>query len=341
MLIGGLELRGNVINASGARGFDGKPYPFPHPGGLVDWTSSVLGLKTATWSSREGFMPLHGLTPKERVPRCIIVKPWGGHVLNCVGLSNPGVVALHEMGVVQALEEPFVYSFMAVGSTREERMGEWRSFLEFMVARLHEFRARFIIKVNIACPNVNHNVRHLVNEVREMLDTAHSFGFKVIICINLLVMPEEAVEISRHSACAAVLQANSVPWGAFPDRIPWKKIFGSDVSPLVARGFGPGGYSGPYEFPILVDWVKRARNLCQDCRWLIAGGGIQSVDDAEEVLRTGYPMLHGLSLGVVSIVRPWRVQPIIQFTNRFFGSHPPPKSSVSGSSTPQNGATGI
>jgi len=335
MRLGEIEFPGYVMNASGARGFFGEDYRLPHPSFLADWTGSIFVSKTTALHPRKGFMPMceDGITPRERFPCCIIVKPIGGHVLNCVSLSGPGAKGLIMSGEWQERTEPFVISFMATADTFEERIIEWFQFITLMGRVKGAFRAPFAIEINISCPNVGHDATKLVHEAKHMLDVGRPLGVPFIVNINLLVTPGEAVEISRHPACAAVSQSNSIPWGAFPERIPWKKIFGSDTSPLVKRGFGLGGYSGPYALPILLDWIHAVRCASSGNQWLIAGGGIQSVNDAEAVCRVGHPILKGIKLGVVCIVRPWRVQPIIRRVNRHFESLDRTKRAKQGSAT--------
>ena len=318
MLLGNVDFPGYVLNAAGARGFFPEGYWF-HRLTNPDWVGSIFVTKTTTARPQEGFMPMRkdGVTPKELFPRCIYVrKALGGHILNSVGLSGPGAEALVAEGSWQIWPHPFVISFMAVGDTHDKRMWECRMFAA-LIART-EFRSKFAIEINVSCPNVGLDHAELVGEVTEMLGIFAGLGVPLIVNVNLLFPVTAAAEISKHPACAAVSQSNSIPWGAFPEKIPWKKLFGSDVSPLERRGFKPGGYSGPYAFPIMVDWIRKAREARYDTRWLIVGGGIQSVEDAEYAVRFGDPIIMGIKLGIVGIVRPWRVQPIIRHVNSYF-----------------------
>jgi dihydroorotate dehydrogenase len=319
MRIGSVDFPSHVLNASGARGFFGEGYRLPHPGILADWSDSVFVSKTCTLEARAGNMPMlaDGVTPRERIPQSIIVEPVHGHVLNCVNLSNPGASVLLGARNWRGRRDPFVISFMAVGDSRADRLREWKSFLAQHDKATRLFLAQTICEVNISCPNTEHDPRELVGEVMTMLDIAKSFGVKVIVNINLLVTPHEAVEIKKHPYCAAVSQSNSIPWDHLPREFR-RETFGAEVSPLKARGFGSGGYSGPFAFGRLIEWILEARMLDQGSQWLIVGGGIQSVKDADQVCRVGFNMLLGIKLGVVCIVRPWRVQPIIRHVNAYF-----------------------
>jgi dihydroorotate dehydrogenase len=292
-------------------------------GDIFEGTTFVA--KTTTLSPRQGNMPRQndGIRPKEWFPRCIYltVRTWlMGVVLNAVGLSGPGVLALLKSYVWQRLTEPFIISFMAVGETLDDRLAEWRRFLNLMGAHQEEFKAPFAIEINVSCPNVQFHSEDLVREVHAMLDIADMLDVPFIVNINLLVSPQAAAEISQHRNCDALSQANAIPFGAFPDSIPWRKIFRSEVSPLVQRGFPPGGYSGPHALPILVKWIREAASAGIE-KPLIVGGGIQNLDDLELVLRSGVPFVRGVKFGILFLLRPWRARSMIHFANTWFARH--------------------
>lgn len=87
--------RGRVFCAPGARGFYGEGYPFHRTSRRfgMTWDRTGFAAKTTTVEKRAGNLPLKddGVTPRELIPRCIVVKWLSGHVLNAVGLSGPGV----------------------------------------------------------------------------------------------------------------------------------------------------------------------------------------------------------------------------------------------------------
>ena len=305
--IAGLRLKNPLIAASGTFGY-GVEYE-----GILDL--SVLGgivSKGLYLEARDGCA-----TPR------IVETPSG--LLNAIGLQGVGVRAFVRDVLPRLAPIDTAILVNVCGDTVEEYAEVTRI--------LDQAPGVAAVEINISCPNVGHDATKLVHEAKHMLDVGRPLGVPFIVNINLLVTPGEAVEISRHPACAAVSQSNSIPWGAFPERIPWKKIFGSDTSPLVKRGFGLGGYSGPYALPILLDWIHAVRCASSGNQWLIAGGGIQSVNDAEAVCRVGHPILKGIKLGVVCIVRPWRVQPIIRRVNRHFESLDRTKRAKQGSAT--------
>lgn len=101
-----MQLRGihfrPVCNAAGAQGFFGEGYPHHRWWKRLGLTFENCGFvaKTTTLLKRSGNMPLadDGITPREWKPKCIVVKPLAGVVLNSVGLSGPGAKALLDDG---------------------------------------------------------------------------------------------------------------------------------------------------------------------------------------------------------------------------------------------------
>ena len=135
-----------VLNSSGARGFFGAGRTsdeYQHHRlcervfGL-SYEHSTFVAKTTTTHPRIGNMPLDAnLCPKECLPRCIVVKPLKGAVLNAVGLSGPGILDLLNQGRWQTRSVPFIISFMATGGGGAERRGpDWKEVAaQHVVAR--------------------------------------------------------------------------------------------------------------------------------------------------------------------------------------------------------------
>lgn len=317
--IGNVDFPNHAFTSSGVRGIAGEGYPHHRvfPWTLADFTGANLVTKTVTLKARDGNLPLKpdGMTPKEIFPKCIIPYPKTGDVLNAVSLSNKGIAWY--LASMQRMTRPFVLSFMSTSATLELRLAEWREFLIVVQTQKPNFAAPFVIELNVSCPNTGHDTNDLAQEVEEFLSVS-KLQTPIIVNINLMVSPETAARISQHEKCSAISQSNSIPYGQFPDKIDWNARFKSAESPLVKRGFGPGGYSGPLALPILKDWLIAARYKIK--KPLIAGGGIQSVEDADQVMRLGYPSLMGVKIGVVAIVRPWRVPSIIRHVNAYYAN---------------------
>lgn len=307
---------GCVGNASGARGFFGEGYWFHRfwePFGL-DYRYATFTAKTATEMMRQGNMPLmreDGITPRELKPRCIVVKLRKGVVLNAVGLSNPGINALLAQNKWQKMCKPFFISFAAVGTTLYERLRE----VKMVVRELHraqpEFNVPFGVQMNISCPNTEAHHTATVEETKEMLSIFAKLGVPLVPKVNVLMPLDVVREMVSHEACDALCVTNTIPWGALPERIDWKGLFGSDISPLLE--YGGGGLSGKLLLPLLLEWLTKAWRVLPSSLPIMAGGGILSRDDVRAVVDKGAEYVE---LGSVSILRPWRVRSLIAEAER-------------------------
>ncbi len=316
----------NVLGASGAHGFFGRAYPYHRllrRMGLLDFTGSTFVAKTTTLHAKAGYMRLHGperdFEPIEWFPKCIVVKPIQGVALNAVGLAGPGGPTLFDTGKWQARTKPFFLSFMSVAETPAKRTEELASFLDFLRTELPRFKAPVGLQINYSCPNVGLHPEELVGEVTEGLHLAAALCIPLMPKFNVLLPVETAKRISEHPACDALCISNTVPYGALPNRINWRKLFGSDVSPLVERLKGPngepgppGGLSGKPLLPLLLHWLEDARNAGIK-KPINAGGGILCVEDAEAVFRRG---ASSIFLGSIAFLRPFNVRGIISSMNR-------------------------
>lgn len=318
---------GRVINASGARGFFGEGYPFHRyfrPFGL-DFEGSTFVAKTTTLNARLdpsqklGNMPLRpdGITPEEFKPACIKVRLWPGITLNAVGLSGPGADALLADGRWQLRRKPFFLSFMGMGD-KAQRLDELRGFVELLSELRRGFHASFGLKLNFSCPNVGLRPAELVEEIGEALEIAAPLGIPLVPKLNVTVPVEPIVEISRHKAFDALCISNTIPWGQLSESINWGRLWGTRrkvASPLLQHSplahLGGGGMSGPPLLSIVCRWIRRARAAGFE-KPIIGGGGIISRDGVDEMVEAG---ANAVSLGTVSIVRPWRVQRLIRYAN--------------------------
>ncbi len=315
MILKGIDL-GHVLSASGARGFSGEGYWFHEPWkpfGL-DYAGSTFVAKTTTRHPRPGNMPLDGRhRPRELFPRCIVVKPLAGVVLNAVGLSGPGAGRVIGSWVHEARPpDPFVASFMCVDPLPEAWPAEARSFFD-MLAAAEDRLPKMALELNLSCPNTGIDPSHLAEESDAILGAAMASGLRapVLVKLNALVAPIAAARIAAHAACAALVVSNTIPWGQLPDRIDWQRLFGSEVSPLAH--LGGGGLSGAPLLPIVRDWICSARRTAGVTKPIVGGGGVLSAKNADQLIDAGAA---AIELGSVSILRPWRVREIIRHVNQ-------------------------
>ena len=307
----GVEFQ-QVWGASGVQGFFGEGYRFHRflePFGL-NFRGMTFVAKTTTLEAREGNMPLRSdFTPQELFPKCVVVKPRQGIVLNSVGLSGPGAKALLEEGSWQMQIEPFFISFMSVAKEPSERHEELRKFIQLLGEYLPTFRTMVGLQLNYSCPNVGLHTEALLNEVSTGLKIAAGLGIPLVPKFNLLLPVRAALQIAEHPNCDGICISNTIPWGQLPDLIRWRELFGSDVSPLAH--IGGGGLSGKPLLYLLEDWLLRARGA-DFPKPINAGGGILSLKDAQRIKRAGAASIF---LGSIAILRPWRVANIITAMN--------------------------
>lgn len=323
-----MQLRGwtwpNVFNASGARGFHGEGYwwhEHMRPLGL-DYGGSCFVSKTATAKARKGNMPLNAFgAPRELIPSCIIVKPLKGVVLNAVGLTNPGVMeVLGDVNDLAKREPRVMVSFAALGMNEAQEREEML-LLAGSLGQLVAYRAAGSVglQLNISCPNmgVREEEHYAVRANRQLtfLQGLSRLGaVPILLKLNILTPTETALSLMSHPRCDGLVVSNSLPWGSYPQSINWKRLFGSDTSPLAH--LGGGGLSGRPLLPLVVQWLLdlRLKSVGRETglKPIIAGGGVLSPEDARELIYVGAA---AIELGSVSILRPWRVKKIIDYVN--------------------------
>ncbi len=323
MILRGIDF-GRVWGASGVKNFFGNGYWFHwflYLIGMWFWKVTFVA-KTTTLVDRAGNMPLKKdrVTPKEWFPKCVYVDFKKAIVLNAVGLSGPGLFFLLRTGKWQKRKKPFFISFMSVRETMADRIEDAALFAQQLASQRGKFKARFGIQVNLSCPNVGAKPRpadEFAKEAHAILDILYKHMPSVPLVVKLCITTEVSTArvIALHPACDAICVSNTVPWAMIPHRINWKELFGSDISPLIQRGFTqPGGLSGAPLLPLVEEWVREATRIGFP-KPINAGGGILRPKDAIRLLDAG---AQSVSLGSVAILRGWKVFWIILAVRRYF-----------------------
>jgi dihydroorotate dehydrogenase len=258
---------------------------------------------------------------RELFPKCVIVKPWKGVVLNSVGLAGPGAQALFEMGRWQKLGRPFFLSFMSVAPTQDHRYNEAAGFVEQVLFHQADFTAPFGIQVNLSCPNTGHDPAEIAKDAKEILGVFQGLRtdlqIPIVPKLNVLYPVEALKEL--ESLCDAICISNTIPWGKLPADINWCKLFNvmysgdGPVSPLFP--LGGGGLSGWPLLPLVEEWVKAARGRGIDLP-INAGGGILKPDDVDVLAKAG---ADSVFLGSIAILRGWRLRKTIQRAHKLLG----------------------
>ena len=217
-----------IMNASGTRGFFGEGYWYHKIWRYAGLSFRGCGFTAKTTTMQErlkpeeglGNMPMKqdGITPREFVPRCIIVKPWSGIALNAVGLSGPGAPDLLARGIWQQISgSPWNLSFMSVEKTPSDRADELQEFVELLLPSVHHWNADVGLEINFSCPNAHVHISSLVQEVKRALQIAKKLEIPMQCKFNALAPIDAVREISSSPLCNAIVMGNTIPWGQLPD----------------------------------------------------------------------------------------------------------------------------
>jgi len=300
MMLRGIDY-GFVFGASGMGGVFGEGYSYHRllrPLG-VRFDEVTLVTRTTTLYPRPGHMPMKedGITPIERIPRCIRVYPIKAVVLNSVGFSGPGAEALFETGRWQKITKPFFLSF---GFTADCGLAQLKIFVEMFKKYLPEFQADVVgVQLNVSCPNVGLDQKKVIDDVREALYMLATLGIPIMLKFSVITPVEVVKEICAHPECDAIHVSNTVPWGMRPNDIDWRGLSRRGKSPLVH--LGGGGLSGKPLFPLVVKWVREARKIGIIIP-INAGGGILGPNYVDVLQDAG---ASSISIGSIVMLRPW------------------------------------
>ncbi|HEY8095011.1 MAG TPA: hypothetical protein VIE65_02820, partial [Methylobacter sp.] len=177
-------------------------------------------------------------------------------------------------------------------------------FIQLLSNYLPQFNINIGLEINFSCPNVDVDYYNLTDEIHQAVSIARKLNIPIIPNLSPDIPTRLALEIAL-SGCDAISIANTVKFGRASDKIDWKELWGNE-SPL--KHLGGGGISGAPLLPLILKWGRHARNMGLKIP-IILGGGIMSADDAKQVIETG---ASAIKLGVVGMLRPWRVRSIVK-----------------------------
>lgn len=319
MKIRDVEFKSFVFMGPGLKGWFGEGYWFHFLIWLFFgniWSGMNFVAKTTTWPSRKGNMKLRrdGYRMRGLFPRCIILRWLWGCILNCVGLSGPGFLALVGKGRWQKRGDSWILSFMAVGETTEERIQEYRDFIRYLKARLTELRqhgAKIVLQLNFGCPNTENPLETLRGEIKECLRIARETGLPLMANFNALVPAELLLDLEQSGLVDCFWIANSIPYET--DHIG-EIIFGSAESPMIRRGFKAGGVSSLLCLHYTIETVREARRIGVTLP-IIGGNGVQSIGAVKALMDAG---VDGIEIATAAILRKWRVKRVVRYANKVF-----------------------
>lgn len=307
---------GPILGASGVQGVFGDKYLHQKLIGPLrpNFNGCTFVAKTTTLHYQKGNMPMKKdhITPKEFFPKCVKVYFREGIMLNAVGLSGPGADYLFETGRWQERTEPFFISFMSIARTTGQRILELKSFVKTFHSYLPDFKTKIGLQINKTCPNIDLDIDELIYETETDLDYASELDIPIIFKFNVLTPVTVAKQIECNKNYDGTCISNAIHFGKLPEKINWKKLFGTDISPLAQ--FGGGGLSGWPLLPLVEDWIKEARKTGIK-KPINAGGGILCADDVNTLYNAG---ASSVFIGSVATLRPWRVKGIIKRAHQLF-----------------------
>src|SRR3989344_2080540 len=232
-----MELRGiefpPALGASGVQGFFGDPRHPEYKHSLI--IKALFGdifegmgfvAKTATSYPNKGNVQLSakdGFSFEELSPKAIHVMPFKKAALNAVGLSNEGYEFLLNTGIWQERLDPFMLSFMPIGSTSEVRKTETERFVLFLKKELPNFNSEIALQVNLSCPNTGHAQQMLLDEANVFFEILGELNIPLVPKINAVLPINVASKLMDHPLVDALCVSNTIPFGEFAHKIDWRK----------------------------------------------------------------------------------------------------------------------
>jgi dihydroorotate dehydrogenase len=332
MKLRNLDFGNFVFGQSGVQGFFGEPDEHRHhkwcalffPGfsfANMVFVAKTITLKPRIYPDSSNTELRDGYKVKRFLPKSIWISPrsfFKGYLLNAVGLANPGAFAMFSLSKWQERKAPFQLSFMPVALTVEEKIVEAEEFCKILLVNLPLSKIfYYALQVNFSCPNTGHDEKQDPSDIIAILSVFRRLIPDLILIpkLNLLFEPNTVIAIKPY--CDAFCFTNTLEFGKKESRKWWKKLFPKEKSPL-RKHFGgrfSGGLSGAPLFPVLVSWLENMERL-DDSIIIIAGGGIMRKKD---ILRLSkFKIVHGVALGSVATIRPWRLQSLIRYGNGVF-----------------------
>jgi len=243
-------------------------------------------------------------------------------MLNAVGLANPGLERILDYNKWQERRDVFQISIMLMESTLEAKISEARAICALLQKKMpFGEKHRYAIQLNCSCPNTGHEQKQDAEDLKKILKVFKTElpDVPLIPKFDLLVEPATIVSLKRY--CDAFCIANTVPFGKKEGQVAWRRLFKKGRSPLLKHFNGKfsGGLSGAPLFPVLRTWLD-VMNITDGSVVIIAGGGIMTRGDIHQLMQ--FHIVHGVALGSVAILRPWRLARLIHFGNLAFSCLP-------------------
>lgn len=229
----------------------------------------------------------------------------GGSTTNSFSLTNNGFDDFLNLDFAQNYIIPSI--FLEFGRGEKPDIERVSIEAEYMGRTLKEkFSKRKDVKLvavvlNISCPNSGHGVCLITNEIVEVVrifkeaigNVPVGIKYSYLQDISLAVELNKKVDIAFHQAI---------------NTIPYKLVFGNKkFSPL--SHIGHGGVSGPAIKNQAMQYAKKLRIALGPEAYIVGGGGISSIEDAEERLR----FCNAIAMGILVNTNTRKANEIIEY----------------------------
>jgi dihydroorotate dehydrogenase (NAD+) catalytic subunit len=260
--------------ASGALEFDGQGWFWEKPlkwVGLLDPKLFTIVTKTITRHGRTGnlkkYNPLSAVRFLNR------------GVVNAMGLTNPGLDWwCKEIGPKLKNSPLSIIVSIQSDSTREAGEMAWR---------LNQYNIKGI-ELNLSCPNIPHDKaeseQKMIDIIREIKRVSR---FPIIIKLRA---DQDYRTIAKKSEF--LIEAISI------NSVPWKYIYGEEVSPFYH--LGGGGVSGK---PAQEHNWNMLKDLANTTRTPVIGPSVWDYEDIDKIKELG---AKAVSFGSIFLRYPWR-----------------------------------
>jgi dihydroorotate dehydrogenase len=331
MKLKNLNFNGFVFGQSGAQGVFNEKDEYPHekfyrliPGYSFDgitFVAKTITLNEKIYPESSNTELREGYKLKRMFPKSIwfslksILK---GYLLNAMGIPNPGAVKMFSYGKWQERNDAFQISVALDSETMEGKIIEARQLCNIIKKEMpFSFYHSYAIQINLSCPSAGHNQKQDPTETIAILSIFKEMLPEVPLIpkFNLLVEPETIVALKPY--CDAFCISNTLAFGKKGEEINWGELFKDGKSPLLKHFGGKfaGGLSGAPLFPLLIKWLEKMEAYNSSVK-IIAGGGILCKKDIFKLSQ--FKIVRGIALGSVKILRPWRMQSLINYGNKIF-----------------------
>jgi len=318
VIIAGQE-HARTWSASGSQGVSLRQGIYPYER-VEPWKSAALLLEgddVVSTTKSLGYYPIrgntklqgNGETPHRLLPLSMVVDPWSMTTLNAWGHSSFGLVFHDRVGTFGSINRPWVLSIITDQLEWKGKEQELHRICDFLDDPLTRFKVRPVIEFVGGCANADIPLENILRDNAAAVRLIRNRMPPPWVVVNNItpIAPPEVFQAAQDAGADCIRLCNTIPHGhpLLPEDIKWAKR-----SPLMQRIGKPGAYSGPACAPIILDVLDSIRPLISVP--IGVGNGFYTVELIAEAYRRGADFI---SLGMIKLYRPWRLQSLIEAAN--------------------------